>query len=155
VSPEAEVFAALAECRCETGLTETKVRAALATHLSNAGFPVKRSAGIHGQSVRADIFFEHRGEEFHITARATVSDAKVTTLLGELLVVTQALLFDDQPRKVHVIILVASKKEAGPLDTVRRSVTCLGLLLRESGKWKRAEVHLGFATPDGVLMVAA
>jgi hypothetical protein len=146
VLPAAEVFAALAECHCEPGLTEAKVRDAISNHLAKRGFRSKRSAGIHGQSVRADIFFEHRGEEFHLTARAPVSDAKVTTLLGELLVVTQALVLDDQPRKVHVMILVASKKEAGPLDTLSKGVTCLGLLLRKSDQSKRAEVHLGFAT---------
>ena len=53
------------------------------------GAHAKRSVGIHTESVRLDIYFEHRDEDFYINLRSKLTDETSTFLKGKGLTINE------------------------------------------------------------------
>ena len=156
-TPADKVIAALAAFKCIPDQTDAKLRDTLTTHLSDGGFVAKRSAGLHGESQRVDIFFEHGEEDYHLLVRSKLSDARAKTVLGEFVIAMQAVILSDHARAANLMLIVAdegpTKVNDGPFGTVHKGVTLLNLLLRQSKASQGVHLHLGFAVPGGVAMM--
>lgn len=155
LSPAEKVKGALGAFKYERGLSEKNIRDALERHVASHAPSPKRSAGIRGESARPTIFFELGGEDFYVTVCSALSEVKAKTLLGELLIATQAVILADLPRRANLVTLVADTADSGggPRRMLRDGAAWLRFLIHSTPRGaKFVEVHLGQALPDGVRM---
>jgi hypothetical protein len=146
-----DVKQALSSFKYKEGMPEGKFRDALPIHLSNSIPSVmpKRESAIHGEGTRVDIAFEHQGEDFIFTIKQGLSEQKTKILLGEAVVLAQALIAMEHRRKSHVLVMliadhVREEAFAGHIKTLHCGFVFLNARCKDS--LANMDFHLVLAT---------